>query len=62
MSRDNVEYWRWREYRLTVPGKKWENASVITLGVDVGSVSSKAAVMMGRNILRRCYENRLQQP
>jgi bzd-type benzoyl-CoA reductase Q subunit len=46
MSGDNVEYWRWREYRLTVPNKKWENTKIITLGVDVGSVSSKAAVMV----------------
>ncbi len=50
MSGDNVEYWRWREYRLTVPNKKWEKAEIITLGVDVGSVSSKAAVMVDGEI------------
>lgn len=50
MSGDNVEYWRWREYRLTVPNKKWENTKIITLGVDVGSVSSKAAVMVDGEI------------
>ncbi|MGB9684640.1 MAG: acyl-CoA dehydratase activase [Candidatus Bathyarchaeales archaeon] len=50
MSGDNVEYWRWREYRLTVPNKKWKNAEIITLGVDVGSVSSKAAVMVDGEI------------
>ncbi|MBC7130806.1 benzoyl-CoA reductase, bzd-type, subunit Q [Candidatus Bathyarchaeota archaeon] len=39
------EYWRWREYRLVVPGKDWRDAEVITAGIDVGSVSSKAAIM-----------------
>lgn len=45
MSDKGVEYWRWREYRLTVPNVKVEKAKVITAGIDVGSVSSKAAVM-----------------
>jgi len=40
------EYWRWPEYRWTVPGKDWTKAGVITAGVDVGSVSSKAAIMI----------------
>jgi len=35
------EYWRWPEYRRTVPDKDWTKARVITAGVDVGSVSSK---------------------
>ena len=39
------EYWRWPEYRRTVPGKGWRKAEVITAGVDVGSVSSKAVIM-----------------
>jgi bzd-type benzoyl-CoA reductase Q subunit len=40
------EYWRWPEYRHTVPGKDWHNAKSITVGVDIGSVGSKAAVML----------------
>ena len=40
------EYWRWPEYRHTVPDKDWHNAKIITAGVDVGSVGSKAAVML----------------
>jgi len=40
------EYWRWPEYRRTLPGKDWTKAWVITAGVDVGSVSSKAAIMI----------------
>jgi len=40
------EYWRWPEYRRTLPGKDWTKAWVITAGVDVGYVSSKAAIMI----------------
>ena len=40
------EYWRWPEYRHTVPDKDWRNAKIITAGVDVGSVGSKAVVML----------------
>lgn len=40
------EYWRWPEYRHTVPDKDWHNAKIITAGVDVGSVGSKATVML----------------
>jgi bzd-type benzoyl-CoA reductase Q subunit len=39
------EYWRWPEYRRTVSDGDWTEAEIITAGVDVGSVSSKAAVM-----------------
>jgi len=40
------EYWRWPEYRRTVSERDWQNASIITAGVDIGSVGSKAAVMV----------------
>jgi bzd-type benzoyl-CoA reductase Q subunit len=40
------EYWRWQEYRRIVPGKKWTSKDTITAGVDVGSVGSKAAIMI----------------
>jgi bzd-type benzoyl-CoA reductase Q subunit len=40
------EYWRWPEYRFSVPDKDWTKATTITAGVDVGSVSSKTAVMI----------------
>ena len=46
MSGREVEYWRWNEYRLTVPEVNPENAKVITAGIDVGSVSSKAVVIV----------------
>ena len=40
------EYWRWKEYRRVMPNKKWTNKDIITAGVDVGSVGSKAAIMI----------------
>ncbi|HUI92707.1 MAG TPA: acyl-CoA dehydratase activase [Chitinivibrionales bacterium] len=40
------EYWRWPEYRKTVEGMDPKKAKVITAGIDVGSVGSKAAVML----------------
>jgi bzd-type benzoyl-CoA reductase Q subunit len=39
------EYWRWLEYHSIMPGRNWRNANVITAGVDVGSVGSKAVIM-----------------
>ena len=40
-----TEYWRWKEYNWKDPEKDWQQASVISAGVDVGSVSSQAVVM-----------------
>jgi len=40
------EYWRWPEYRRTVSEIDWRNASILTAGVDIGSVGSKATVMV----------------
>jgi bzd-type benzoyl-CoA reductase Q subunit len=40
------EFWRWPEFRVTVSDKDWRNASIITAGVDIGSVGSKATVMV----------------
>jgi len=40
------EYWKWPEYRHTVPGMDWRDANIITAGVDVGSVGSKTVVMV----------------
>jgi bzd-type benzoyl-CoA reductase Q subunit len=41
-----LEYWRWLEYHRIMPNKKWTNKDIITAGVDVGSVGSKAAIMI----------------
>jgi bzd-type benzoyl-CoA reductase Q subunit len=45
-TKDTVEYWRWQEYQRIVPDKKWKKGDLITVGVDVGSVGSKAAIMI----------------
>lgn len=39
------EYWRWLEYQRIIPGIDWKNAEIVTAGVDVGSVGSKAVIM-----------------
>ena len=44
-KKQKVDYWRWLEYRSIMPGRDWKNADVITAGVDVGSVGSKAVIM-----------------
>jgi len=49
------EYWRWEESRWTSPDIDWKKADIITAGVDIGSVSSKALVMCDGQIY--CYSN-----
>jgi bzd-type benzoyl-CoA reductase Q subunit len=44
--KEDVEYWRWQEYHRIFSEKKWKNKDIITAGVDVGSVGSKAAIMI----------------
>ncbi len=39
------EFWRWREYRHTMPDIDWRDAKMVTAGVDIGSVGSKAVIM-----------------
>lgn len=41
-----VEFWRWPESRWTNPAIDWRKGKIITAGVDVGSVSSKAVLMV----------------
>lgn len=50
MSNENQQYWRWREYHLVFPEKRPKRSSIITAGVDIGSVSSKAAIMVDGEI------------
>ncbi len=40
-----TEYWRWKEYNWKSPDIVWKESKNITVGVDVGSVSSQAVVM-----------------
>jgi len=46
MSEKPEEFWRWREYRHTMPDIDWHEAKMVTAGVDIGSVGSKAVVMV----------------
>ncbi len=48
--KDTKEYWRWQEYHHVVSNKSWKAKDVITAGVDVGSVGSKAAIMIDGEI------------
>jgi len=40
------EYWRWTESRWTNPDLSWKDGEIVTAGVDVGSVSSQAVIMV----------------
>ncbi|MBF0510598.1 MAG: benzoyl-CoA reductase, bzd-type, subunit Q, partial [Deltaproteobacteria bacterium] len=40
------EFWRWKESRWTNPDIDWKTGKIITGGVDVGSVSSQAVIMV----------------
>lgn len=55
MTAEKQEFWRWTELQWTDPNKDWTKANVITAGVDVGSVSSKATVMVDGEIFAYSY-------
>ena len=40
------EYWRWPEYRWSSSDIDWKGGDIISAGVDVGSVSSQAVVLV----------------
>ncbi|GAB4287343.1 MAG: acyl-CoA dehydratase activase [Deferrisomatales bacterium] len=46
MSEQRREYWRWAETAWAAPNRSWKDARVITLGIDVGSVSSEAVICL----------------
>jgi len=46
LAKETIEFWRWQEYQRIMPGKSWKSKDLITAGVDVGSVGSKAAIMV----------------
>lgn len=43
---ENKEFWRWKEYNWHDENKDWKGAETISAGVDVGSVSSQAVIMV----------------
>lgn len=46
-----TEFWRWTESNWHNPDLDWENAQFVTVGIDVGSVSSQAAIMADGQML-----------
>ncbi len=43
---DKKEFWRWKEYRWHDEAKDWKAADIVSAGVDIGSVSSQAVIML----------------
>ncbi len=41
-----AEFWKWRESRWTSQEVHWKDARLITAGVDVGSVSTQAVILV----------------
>ena len=41
----NLEFWRWTESNWKNPDIEWKDAQYITVGIDVGSVSSQSVIM-----------------
>jgi len=54
-TESNKEYWRWTESRYTNPDLTWKDGDIISAGVDVGSVSTQAVVMVNGEIY--CYSS-----
>jgi bzd-type benzoyl-CoA reductase Q subunit len=46
MAEKKKEFWRWPERRWTSPDINWKEGNIITAGVDVGGVSSQAAILV----------------
>ncbi|MFC1563704.1 benzoyl-CoA reductase, bzd-type, subunit Q [candidate division KSB1 bacterium] len=44
------EFWRWKEQRWENPDIDWKNGNIISAGVDVGSVSSQAVILVDGEI------------
>jgi len=45
MAGEKQEFWRWTESNWINPDLDWHDARYITVGIDVGSVSSQAVIM-----------------
>jgi len=41
-----AEHWRWQEGRWSAPDVDWHGGNIVSAGVDVGSVSSQAVVLV----------------
>lgn len=45
LTAEKREYWRWKEYNWRGESVDWKQAAIISVGIDVGSVSSQAVVL-----------------
>jgi bzd-type benzoyl-CoA reductase Q subunit len=45
MAEERQDFWRWTESNWKNPDLEWKDAKYITLGIDVGSVSSQGVIM-----------------
>lgn len=52
---EKKEFWRWPESRWTSPDIDWKSGNIISAGVDVGSVSSQAVIMVDGKLF--CYSS-----
>lgn len=43
---EKKEFWRWTESNWENPDVKWQDGQFVTVGIDVGSVSSQAVIMV----------------
>lgn len=43
---EKKEFWRWQETAWIDETKNWKNAKIVTCGIDVGSVSSQAVLVV----------------
>ncbi len=50
MAGEKKEFWRWTESNWKNPDIEWKDARYITAGIDVGSVSSQAVIMVDGEI------------
>ncbi|MBF8265607.1 MAG: benzoyl-CoA reductase, bzd-type, Q subunit, partial [Dehalococcoidia bacterium] len=53
MVEEKKEYWRWTEGYFLDKDIDWRKAKSITLGIDIGSVSTQAVIMTDGKIY--CY-------
>lgn len=55
MQDEGREFWRWPERRWVSPDIDWREGKIISCGVDVGSVSTQAVIMVDGKLY--CYSN-----
>ena len=46
MTENKKEFWRWSEYNWVDENKDWRDGNIVTSGIDAGSVSSQAVIMV----------------